>query len=230
MLRVCGIATLLAAMFLAMLPAAPVGATNYSVAVTTTVNTNNPCAATGTAPCSLRDAVRYANTHPGASDTTTITLPANINLYKLDTQLGVSEDNAATGDLDIKANVTINGGGASATIIDGNQSDRVFQIFAGFTVNISDVTIQNGLMEYNVGGGGIFVAANAIVTLTGCIVANNVVNFSIDEGGGIFNIQGTVTLNSTTLSNNVSTLGGGGIYNNAGTMVVNNSIINGTAC
>src|SRR5437763_16444670 len=82
---------------LAIAPAASVGASTFPVTVTTTADTNNPtCATTGSpgpspGTCSLRDAIRFANTHPGATDTTTITVPGNLALYRL-TQTGSGED------------------------------------------------------------------------------------------------------------------------------------------
>ena len=64
---------------------------------------------------------------------------------------GANEDNAATGDLDIKGNLTIKGKGPASTIIDGNSLDRVFQVFSG-KVQISGVTIQHGMATE---GGGL---------------------------------------------------------------------------
>jgi CSLREA domain-containing protein len=127
---------LLGALLLAALSATAVGATNaFSVTVGHAADNNNPtCAASGTGDCSLRDAIRFANTHTGATDLTTITLPGNIASYAL-TQTGAGEDNAATGDLDVKANMTIVGGGAATTVIDGVNSDRIFDLFPA-TVNI----------------------------------------------------------------------------------------------
>ena len=57
---------------------------------------------------------------------------------------GTDEDAGATGDLDVTDDLTINGAGAAATIIDGGGLDRVFHVFTGSTVTISGVTIQNG--------------------------------------------------------------------------------------
>lgn len=75
------VAALLGALLLTALSATAVGAVNYPVTVTTAADSNNTCAADGTTPpCSLRDAIRFANTKTSA-DTTTITLPANGSLY-----------------------------------------------------------------------------------------------------------------------------------------------------
>jgi CSLREA domain-containing protein len=214
----------------ALLSAAPVGATNYAVTVTTTADgIHSPgCATTGTGTCSLRDAILFANTKAG-TDSTTITLLTNLTPYKL-TLTGAGEDNAATGDLDIKANVTINGGGASATIIDGNAADRVFQVFPGYTVALNDVTIQNGALASGNGGGIAMptAAPAAAVTLTRCVVTNNHITGTGDVGGGISG-TGTLTLNSTTVSNNSAANLGGGIAI-VGTLVMSGSTVqNNTA-
>ena len=70
----------------------------------------------------------------------TIILPAGT--FKL-TIAGACEDNDATGDLDINGNLTIKGKSSSATIIDGNNLDRVIEVLHG-KVSISKVTIQHG--------------------------------------------------------------------------------------
>src|SRR5580700_7327053 len=68
---------------------------------------------------SLRSAIMAADARPNAD---TIILPAGT--FKL-TIAGAGEDNDATGDLDINGNLTIKGKSSAATIIDGNNLDRV---------------------------------------------------------------------------------------------------------
>src|SRR5262249_58942313 len=102
---------------------------------------------------------------------------------------GAGGGQAKTGDLDINNlggnaaafDLTIQGGGAATTVIDGNKTDRVFQIFANRTVRMSGVTIQNGMAatgDFFVGGsddafgGGIL--NEGTLTLTDCVVQNNV--------------------------------------------------------
>ncbi|MHB8647454.1 MAG: CSLREA domain-containing protein [Thermomicrobiales bacterium] len=94
------IVVIVLAALLATLFPTTLGATNFSVTVTTTADSTNTCATSGTDTCSLRDAIAFANTHSGTTDLTTITLPANINPYTL-----------TNGHVNIQANVTINGGG-----------------------------------------------------------------------------------------------------------------------
>lgn len=90
------------------------------------------------ADCSLREAVRAANTTVGAD---VITIPAGTYLLTLQ---GRNDDNTVTGDLDIRENVTINGAGRNATVINGNRIDRVFHVFSGITANINNLKIANG--------------------------------------------------------------------------------------
>jgi len=153
-------AMLLAGVLFMTLSVAPVRALTFAVTVTTTADSNNGCANTGTGTCSLRDAILYANYVYGVFVApTTITLPTNISPYVL-TQIG---------ELDIKANITINGGGASATVIDGNNTDRVFQVFAGYTLIINNITIQHGRPQGTFrGGGGILSSGTLNLTNVTC--------------------------------------------------------------
>ena len=81
---------------------------------------------------------------------------------------GADEDAGATGDLDIKGNLTIQGKGSNSSIVDGNDLDRVFQVLSG-RVQISGLTIQHGLATE---GGGLLNSGGQ-VTLTSVVVANN---------------------------------------------------------
>src|SRR5205823_4386816 len=96
--------------------------------------------ATATGACTLRAAIMQANFATGAQ---TITLPSGV--YTL-TRAGY-DDNALVGDLDIKHDLTIQGAGSGATIVDGNGAvtgDRVFQILnTAQNVALSGITIRN---------------------------------------------------------------------------------------
>ena len=148
----------------------------------------------GTGTCTLRAAIQEANAL-GSGTTApqqTINVPAGI--YHL-TIRGEGEDNAETGDLDIKANVTINGAGTNSTIIDADQKDRVLDVFNGSTVEVVGISITNGSIN------------------------QPPVGAVIQGGAGILN-RGQLTLDSVTVNNNLAvttvTLSGGGIYNDSG--------------
>jgi CSLREA domain-containing protein len=177
------------------------------------------------ADCALREAIRAANATTGSD---TIVLPAGTYLLTIS---GSGENNAMTGDLDIKGEVTINGAGAALTVIDANFIDRGFHIVQESTpVTITNVTIQNGSPPLSDvwGGGGIFNDGNnnaATLTLVNTIVQNNVGY----QGGGISNRfpgQLKISGSSKIISNGDAddTIGGGGIYSNGPIEITSSSI------
>ena len=161
--------------------------------------------------CTLRAAIQEANALAGADE---IILPPDTYLLTIVTELGIT------------GNLTITGGGASTTIIDGNKSvrpnSRVLVAGSGITVNISGVTIRNG----GTGGvgGGIFNAGT--LTLTNSTVSGNNAD---GDGGGIYNANGgTATLTNITVSGNNVGVDGGGVFNDGGgTMTLTNSTVSG---
>lgn len=165
--------------------------------------------------CTLRAAVQEANATPGLD---TITLPAGT--YQL-TIAGANEDNAATGDLDVTAPLTLNGAGADSAIIDGNGAatdDRVFDFYADAVV--TGVTIRNGRA---LTGGGL--SNVAVLTLSDSVVT---ANESVHDSGGVFN-GGTLTIAGSQVSDNVAGATGGGVYNVHRLTVVNSTISDNTA-
>jgi hypothetical protein len=170
---------------------------------------------------SLRSAIEAANARPNSD---TILLPAGtIRL----TIAGANEDNAATGDLDIKGNVTIKGKRSTSTVIDGNAIDRVFQVISG-RVQISGLTIQHGQAD---DGGGLLNSGGQ-VTLTSVVVANNMALGS-PGADGVTGSAGTGTLGPGTgfvagaggAGADAGQALGGGISNEAGTLSLFNSTI-----
>jgi hypothetical protein len=167
----------------------------------------------------LRAAIMETNALAGAQ---TITIPAGIYLFTL---VGIDEDAAAQGDLDITGDLTINGAGAATTTIDGGSLDRVFEIHLDAVINIDGVTIRNGNPTSN--GGGIL--NRGVMTLAKSVVTSNT---SYRFGGGILN-SGTMTLTSTTVSGNFELVyhnggtGGGGGINNRGTMTLIGTTVSG---
>src|SRR5207244_10346393 len=102
------------------------------------------------------------------------------------------------GDLDLRDDLTIQGTGAATTIVDGNASDRVFDVFAG-TFVLRNLTIRNGRVagdpiNSTVVGGG--VRSVGTLTLEACTVTGNLAvgpdsqalnnpGGGIGQGGGI---------------------------------------------
>src|SRR5262245_53164208 len=169
-----------------------------------------------TRACTLRAAIQETNALGGANQ---IILPSNTYLLTMVDELTITNS------------LTITGGGASTTIIDGNKNVRssqgVLAIVSG-TVSISGVTIRNGRrIGSDDRGGGI--ANQGTLTLTNSIVSGN--SAGTFGGGGIYN-NGTMRVANSTVSGNGTNEGGGiadeggGIYN-AGTMTLTNSTVNG---
>lgn len=66
---------------------------------------------------------------------------------------GSSEDAAATGDLDIIANITIVAVDIPNTVVDANSIDRVFDVQVGGRLELQDLTIRRGAVGGANGGG-----------------------------------------------------------------------------
>ena len=187
------------------------------------VNFRNGKDATG--HISLRSAIMAADARGGSNK---IIVPAGTFLLSI---AGPGEDDAATGDLDITGNLTIQGQSAAKTIIDGNELDRVFQVLNG-KVSISKVTIQHGRVD---GDGGGILNSGGQVTLSSVSILNNVVtgnngtngvsgsagsseggtgSFGVGggagQGGGVFNAAGSLGISHSTIASNQAIGGDGG--------------------
>ncbi len=191
-------------------------------AATITVNSTGDDTTPGDALCTLREAIANVN---AAADTTqgdctagsgtgdtidfSLTLPATITL-------------TTDSELEISADVTIRSPGRDLLALDGNAQVDIFNITAG-TVNISELTIQNGLAA---NGGA--VSNHATLTLTSCTLSNNSAS---GYGAGIYN-GGNLSLGNSMVIGNLSTdngsLAGGGIYN-YGTLTATNCTLGDNA-
>ena len=164
--------------------------------------------------CTLREAIRSANQDvaidgcPAGSGPDTIRLQPGT--YSLTNENG-GEDAALTGDLDITADLVIEGAGPSRTVIRGawpTDPDRIFHVpVSGIDVTMSGVTIRDGLVASS--GGGLEVGGASTVLVRDAVFTNNQGNF----GGGIQN-AGTLTLQRVTVAGNRATTRGGAVYNN----------------
>ncbi len=143
---------------------------------------------------SLRAAVMEANALGGAQ---TIALPPGT--YGLSIA-GIQEDLAATGDLDITANITLVGSGADVTIVDAAELDRVVDVLAGGSLSVSFISLQGGNSNGAPGGG---IRNSGMLNVDSAVVDGNIAERA--AGGGIYNSTGAVaTVTRSTLSNNQS--------------------------
>jgi hypothetical protein len=171
--------------------------------------------------CTLRQAVYASNVCSGEQ---TIHIPAGT--YRL-TLAGADENENATGDLDITGQVRIVGEGMP--VIDGNGTDRIFDIQPGATVEMGGLVIQNGFGGDGIGlidGGGITNAGN--LTGTGLLIWNNVGRvFGTYAGAGLANTPaGNAFISHSAIILNTSGEGAGGI-SNYGNMTLDNVTISG---
>jgi CSLREA domain-containing protein len=156
--------------------------------------------------CSLREAILSANTDTAIGGCTAgsgadVVVLGATQTYRL-TISGANEDAGNTGDLDITQDLSIEGNGST---IDAGNLDRAFQILFGVTVDIADVTVLNGNVPGDTGGG---VLNHGTLTLSNATLAHN----SADFGGGFANFGGA-TLTNVTIGNNSANVDGGGIQN-----------------
>lgn len=132
--------------------------------------------------------------------------------------------------LTIDRDLTLQGAGAGATIIDGNGEvthQRVMSITLAHNVSIADVTIQHGYaVSPTHGGGGI--SNRGVLTLTGVILTHNVVSgtLSSDIGGavspgGVGN--GRLVMENCVVSHNTADRGGGIFFNS--TLWMTNTLV-----
>lgn len=179
--------------------AAPARATTIMVTATsddTTVNGN----------CTLREAIIAANEDravdacTAGSGVDTLSLPAGT--YTL-SMAGTSENAAATGDLDVTEDLTIQGAGRLNTTINAAGIDRILDVMgSGVSLTVSDVRLTGGSA---VTGGGIYVTFGSLHIVNSRIHGNT--------GTGVYATGSTVTIANSRIDNNaesgiLTTLGG----------------------
>lgn len=162
---------------------------------------NGVCADSG-GSCSLRAAITEANALSGAD---TITLPAGTYTQSLD--VTTIEDANAGGDYDITSDITINGAGAAATIIQAattrNTSFQLnFDVLTGASLTLGGVTVRHGR-------GGIRFRTGAVaMTVSDSVIADNNAVSGIANAGKTGS-PAIVTIRNTTISGNIGGSGAG---------------------
>ncbi|HEY0371314.1 MAG TPA: Ig-like domain-containing protein [Thermoanaerobaculia bacterium] len=168
--------------------------------------------------CTLRKAIINANLNGMASpypqclagspgvDNITFLVPGTVTFAIA----GILEEDAATGDLDIKDDLVITGH-PDGTIIDGADLDRIFHVHPGVSLTLNDLTIRNGR---GLGwGGGIYVNGGTL-TLNHVTITDSLADEG--DGGAVYAENASVFINSSTISGNTAELIGGGIVFSSG--------------
>jgi uncharacterized repeat protein (TIGR01451 family) len=157
--------------------------------------------------CTLRAAVQTANALSGSD---TIVLSAGTYSLSLP---GANENAAATGDLDVtdmSGETVIQGVGQGATILDGAQLDRVFDVLDGADLRLEHLTVTGGRIGTNERGGGIRSAGH--LTVRNSTIRHNEAPGLLQGGGGI-SVSGVTEIRDSTISHNEAGGQGGGILN-----------------
>jgi CSLREA domain-containing protein len=154
--------------------------------------------------CSLRAAVQEANAKPG-----TYTIVLEPTTYLLD-ELGRGEDAGATGDLDLRRDITIKVSGTGRALVRGaaGWDDRIVHVHTGASAKLERIELSGGDVE--AAGGGARVEASGALTL----FLTDIKSCSATSGGGLFVRPGaTLTMNAATISGNTASARGGGLFN-----------------
>ncbi len=204
--------------------------------------------------CSLREAVRSANTNTaiggclaGTAGEDTIVLGAGT--YTL--SIGPSGDDLAlNGDLDFTGDTLLLGAGSTSTTVTAaaGWTDRIAEVHLNTDVTMRGVKITGGnILTSN--GGGLFnwgtltlvnsevsgndsasvgggIASQGPLVIIGSTVAGNTGD---DGGGGINHSGGSLTIINSTITSNTTADQAGGIYSNGPTLIQHSRVIGNQA-
>ncbi|MBS0287061.1 MAG: hypothetical protein JSR17_07185, partial [Proteobacteria bacterium] len=162
---------------------------------------------------SLREAIIASNNDSGS---TTDIICLDSGVYTL--SISPTKANGDTsGDLNITSTdhtLIIQGNGENNTFIDANAIDRIFEVNAGVTLILRDLTIENGSVKGDDGGGilnnGVLVLYN--VEVLDNSVTNNGFGGGIASHGNGTGSNGDVTLINSEITDNTTERSGAGIY------------------
>jgi len=183
---------------------------------------------------------------PAPADTITVTNTNDSGPGSLRNALAIANDGdeiafavtgtiaLTSGELLVDRNITISGPGADNLAVNGNAKSRVFYIGPATTVTVSGLTVTNGSMTNDFGGG--IYNDHSTLTLSNCAVSGNSATFG---GGGIYSDghAGSAILessNSTFSGNSASGGSGGGIFsdgqqNGSATLDIVNCTVSGNS-
>ncbi|WP_197526815.1 S8 family serine peptidase [Pirellulimonas nuda] len=131
---------------------------------------------------------------------------------------GADDNDSATGDLDIRGNVTLLRDGAGEVVIDAGGDtgigERVFQVVqaAGFplpSLTLDGITVTGGRVLDNPGG-GVFVEDGLLTLRNSTVIGNRT---SADGGGVAVAAGASMVVETSSISGNHAGRDGGGVWN-----------------
>lgn len=147
--------------------------------------------------CSLRAAIQESNARPGVD---VVALPPGPFVFGI---AGLSEDAAASGDLDITDDLLLLGAGSAQTFIDADALDRVIEIHVAAGgerhVHLQGVTLRNGRFAT---GSGMHVPAGARVDLEDVVLRDHQVK-GIPSAATALSVGGKVSGRRVRILHNV---------------------------
>lgn len=178
--------------------------------------------------CTLRKAIINANTNTAAYpqcaagsgvDTIVFLSPFTVTF----TLVGILEDAAVQGDLDVTESVIITGH-ADGTIIDGADIDRIFDVKPGATLTLNDIHLRNGRA---LGSAGAISVDLGGLNLNRVTVSSSHVDGG--DGGAISAQNSTVNIDSSTITGNTADHHAGAIVISGGTASIVSTTITGNS-
>ncbi len=123
-----------------------------------------------------------------------------------------------TSEIAISHDLLIEGPANGAVALDGNATNRIFNIARHSMVTLQDLTFQNGSVIYD--GGAI--RSEADLTLTRCTFTGNEATGGASRGGAVYNLFGDLTIAECEFEQNEA-LEGGAVYNHKSDMTITKS-------
>jgi hypothetical protein len=169
--------------------------------------------------CSLREAIRAANRHPGRD---MVVLPDRHPDYRL-TRQGSGRADVTAGDLDVTDPIIIRHGVHGGATIDARCVDRVLDIRAGAATKLARINVTGGDAAHGApraAGAGGGVRTHARLRLVRTVVSQN----RADSGGGI-STTAPLSLNHSRIRANRADVGGGIDSHTTSILIVRSAVV-----
>ena len=184
------------------------------------VNTNSDNAIANDTLCTLREAITNANMDTDTTSGDCNAGAGNDTITFVTSYTIILSDNLPS----ITSTITISSANHNIAL-DGANNYRVFRVQNDGSLDLSNLTIQNGWGNYqgigNIGGG--LLNYSGTVTITNVTFNQNRVDDIEPKGGAIYNSSGQIYIDSSTFSENEASDGGGAIFNQNGTVTITNT-------